>query len=98
MPDISMCMNHTCPSASKCYRHEAMPNAFWQSYADFKPDESGKCDSFLGHTEKQRFTVTIGEKNATRIVISCEAENSMQAFEDNLHLVLEGERMEVRAG
>ena len=46
MPDISMCLNDACPSATRCYRHEAKPNEWRQSYAEFKPDETGKCEDF----------------------------------------------------
>jgi len=45
MPDISMCENQTCPLKETCYRFKAIPNTH-QSYADFKPDEKGKCDYY----------------------------------------------------
>lgn len=44
--DISMCENQTCPLKEKCYRFMAEPNPTYQSYADFKPDENGKCDFY----------------------------------------------------
>lgn len=37
MPDITMCANDECPLASQCYRHEAEPNEYKQSYAVFEP-------------------------------------------------------------
>jgi len=46
MPDIAMCMNQECPSRNDCHRYTAQPNELRQSYADFKPDSSGKCESF----------------------------------------------------
>lgn len=49
MPDISMCMNTTCPLRHQCYRHEAsgtQANPIWQSYSDFKPDDQGECEHF----------------------------------------------------
>lgn len=46
MPDISMCANETCANKTKCYRHEAEPNPYRQSYAAFKPNEDGSCDNF----------------------------------------------------
>jgi len=46
MPDIAMCQNDSCPSAKKCYRHEAMPWQY-QSYSSFYPGKKKKCDSFL---------------------------------------------------
>ena len=35
MPDISMCLDNTCPSRTLCRRHEASgtrPNEHWQAY------------------------------------------------------------------
>lgn len=46
MADISMCLNHACPSAKSCYRHEAKPNEWRQAYMQFEPDASGKCHDF----------------------------------------------------
>ena len=48
MPDISMCAHSSCPSRKICFRHKAsgtIPN-FIQTYMDFAPNDSGKCDSF----------------------------------------------------
>jgi hypothetical protein len=47
MADIAMCQNDDCPSAKQCYRHEATPNPWRQSYMEFKPDASGKCKHFI---------------------------------------------------
>jgi hypothetical protein len=48
MPDISMCVNDACPSAAKCYRHEAKPTEFRQAYSEFSPPEGrDKCDWFM---------------------------------------------------
>lgn len=47
MPDISMCVNKTCPHRKKCYRNKAsgtIPDDKYQSYADFAPDEAGICN------------------------------------------------------
>lgn len=49
MPDISMCADTTCPSASTCKRHEASGTrpSTWQSYADFQREpEAGKCGDY----------------------------------------------------
>lgn len=47
MPDISMCANHKCPSAKKCYRHEATPTPGWQTYGSFAPNKKRKkCGYF----------------------------------------------------
>lgn len=39
MPDISLCANKECPSYSKCYRAQAVPNEFRQAYGMFRPKE-----------------------------------------------------------
>jgi len=56
MPDLAMCQDHTCPSAKRCYRHEATPSER-QSYADFKRGkQSVKCGHFItmgGRDEEQ---------------------------------------------
>jgi hypothetical protein len=39
MPDISMCINRTCPSKLECYRYIATPNPLRQSYARFELKE-----------------------------------------------------------
>lgn len=43
--DITMCSNEDCPLKKKCYRHEATPNPYWQSYSDFQPI-GNTCDGF----------------------------------------------------
>lgn len=52
MPDITMCTNHECPMAKMCWRHEAPPNPFWQSWNRFLPYKIGRfdeiiCDEFM---------------------------------------------------
>ena len=48
-----MCSNVDCPSKSLCHRHsESGTKPFiYQSFADFKPDKSGKCDNFWSQKE-----------------------------------------------
>lgn len=46
MPDFSMCSNTKCPSREMCYRYRVKPSEFRQAYADYRPDDRGKCDSF----------------------------------------------------
>ena len=49
MPDISMCLNASCPLQKDCYRYTAPPNPYRQSYAGFKfTEENGKpkCENF----------------------------------------------------
>jgi hypothetical protein len=46
MPDITMCVNSTCPKREQCYRYMAEPG--WrQAFAMFTPDEDGRCVHFL---------------------------------------------------
>ena len=56
MADISMCLNDDCPSAKKCYRHEAPVNPHWQCYDDlFKPDDgSQQCGWFIPIAAKEK--------------------------------------------
>lgn len=45
MPDITMCKNKDCKINYMCYRYMAKPSNY-QSYAVFKPDDKGKCESY----------------------------------------------------
>lgn len=48
MSDISMCLNPSCPSRHTCYRHEATPGEFRQSYGEFKVEAgAGRCDMYV---------------------------------------------------
>lgn len=47
MADISMCLDHNCPSRNYCYRYTAIADKYRQSYADFKrPIYKDKCSHF----------------------------------------------------
>lgn len=55
MPDITMCKSEDCPLKKKCYRHEAKPSKFWQSYSDFTDglnEEKTECEYFMKIWEK----------------------------------------------
>ena len=54
MPDISMCLNHSCPLKEKCYRYKAEVNSLWQAYADFT--YLNGCDYFMPIWEKKKKT------------------------------------------
>lgn len=45
MPDMTMCVNSTCPLRRMCYRYRAVPDKYWQSFAEFKPD-GDSCEYF----------------------------------------------------
>jgi hypothetical protein len=38
MPDISMCLNHSCSKKETCYRYKAKPDHY-QSYCNFKGND-----------------------------------------------------------
>jgi hypothetical protein len=66
MPDISMCLNQNCLLKEKCYRFKANPSTFWQSYTNFIPDKSGKCDSYIENVElNESIKQDNNEKNNT---------------------------------
>jgi len=47
MPDISLCLNTTCPSNKYCYRFTATPNEYKQAYASFTlEDDEMSCSHF----------------------------------------------------
>lgn len=61
MPDITMCVNEECKIKLKCFRHEAKPNALYQSYSMFMPTNELSCEHFMAiygedndHTMRQR--------------------------------------------
>jgi hypothetical protein len=49
MPDISMCMNVSCPSRATCYRYLAVPTPLRQCYGSFQPNDELKCDRYAHH-------------------------------------------------
>lgn len=53
MADISMCDNNKCPLKETCYRFKAIPNPYWQAYANFEPGKNGKCNHHLSIDLKQ---------------------------------------------
>ena len=58
MADIAMCHNKQCPQAETCYRHRAIPNEHWQTFADFKPNADGSRQNYWsieGHTRLRPF-------------------------------------------
>lgn len=46
MADITMCAGGHCPMKMDCYRHQAPPNNYWQTYFSHIPIVDGKCDYF----------------------------------------------------
>lgn len=55
MPDISMCENQKCPSRKSCQRYTAIPNGYWQTYADFEVEEGDdKCEYYLDNKKTKK--------------------------------------------
>jgi len=50
MPDITMCMNETCPKATTCRRSKksGTVESEYQYIALFKPNADGECKHYLG--------------------------------------------------
>ena len=48
MADITMCENWKCPSSKNCYRYQAEPHPFYQSYMNFEPIEGEvRCPDYI---------------------------------------------------
>jgi len=47
MPDITLCVSKTCLRKEGCYRHNAIPFKYRQSYAEFQEDQNGECEYFI---------------------------------------------------
>ncbi len=56
MADISMCIKEDCPSFKGCYRAQATPNPYRQSYALFDNKSEDFCDMFIPYKN-------LGEEN-----------------------------------
>lgn len=55
MPDITMCMNKSCPSKDTCYRFTASPNVMRQSYSAFQVEEGlDKCNHYWQDTRTEQ--------------------------------------------
>ena len=54
MPDISMCLNCSCPSITNCYRFMAKPSEYRQAYSNFQPEEGkDKCGEYIPISKKE---------------------------------------------
>lgn len=52
MSDITKCTNEECPLRHKCYRAQAKPHEYRQSYAMFEIDENDKCEHYWPMEER----------------------------------------------
>ena len=57
MPDISMCMDKTCPTNKTCYRYMAKPNPYAQSYFVGSPRKDDQCDHYWKMKKNDKRTV-----------------------------------------
>ncbi len=46
MPDITMCEDKKCFNYTRCYRAQAEPNPYWQSYFIQSPKSMDGCQYF----------------------------------------------------
>ena len=46
MPDISMCDNSKCEASATCYRFNAVPNPYRQSYGVFGTTDYKQCEYY----------------------------------------------------
>ena len=46
MADITMCMDMSCPERLSCYRYQAIPNPYRQSYLAESPRKMDGCDYY----------------------------------------------------
>lgn len=60
MPDITMCMTKDCPKKETCYRAQATPDKYMQSYSDFKE----VCNEKVGYGY---FWETVSSKSARNL-------------------------------
>lgn len=51
MADITMCEDKECSKAKECYRFNAVPNKWRQSYFIKTPRQGDKCKEFVPNTE-----------------------------------------------
>lgn len=52
MPDITMCTDRMCPMYRRCYRAQAIPNPYRQSYFANRKWDNG-CEHYIPMTEKE---------------------------------------------
>ena len=53
MADITMCKDAECPKRETCYRYQAEPNPYWQSYFRNTPRTGTECE-FYYEQKKER--------------------------------------------
>ena len=65
MPDISMCNDYSCPDFERCYRAQAKPSEYRQSYFAGSPRSMDGCQYLwpLEETDENRTPTKIKPQN-----------------------------------
>ena len=66
MPDISMCNDYSCPKFDKCYRAQAKPSEYRQSYFMNSPRDKDGCNYFWPLEETNESSLRHRNKPSTR--------------------------------
>ena len=66
MPDISMCNDYSCPQFDKCYRAQAKPSEYRQSYFRDSPRDKDGCNYFWPLEETNENSSGHRDKPSTR--------------------------------
>ena len=66
MPDISMCNDYSCPDFNRCYRAQAKPSEYRQSYFGGSPRSKDGCDYFSPLEETNENRPRLRNKPSTR--------------------------------
>lgn len=66
MPDISMCNDYSCPDFNRCYRAQAKPSEYRQSYFAGSPRSMDGCQYLwpLEETNENRTPTKIKPQNS----------------------------------
>jgi len=66
MPDIAMCNDYSCPDFDRCYRAQAKPSEYRQSYFSGSPRSMDGCQYLwpLEETDENRTPTKIKPQNS----------------------------------
>jgi len=62
MPDIAMCNDYSCPDFDRCYRAQAKPSEYRQSYFSDSPRSMDGCEYFWALEETKQREDTDGKE------------------------------------
>ena len=66
MADISMCKDEKCFNYTRCYRAQAEPNPYWQSYFVNSPKSMDGCQFYWPMEETNENCVRHRNKSSSR--------------------------------